>query len=595
MRKIRKARWINIGLAVVMALTLTACGGTDTKETAAAGTSAGNQQEETEKEQVKETKEAASQEVKETKDTASLEAKEETSAEKQVPAEELYTITRDDINHLVTDFLRMQANAVFKASDKELNELVPIDLMDKYAGVFTTDERYKVVADYDAKALTGLENTQQIFLASQRELRGDYGDRVPIYYHVGVSVTEANIKEKGGFRYYGGTDALIGAIVKFNFYFAASPFDAPYVLGADPAVFADSDGIYNSEEDVMSCPKLCVILANCGEDTWGIQNIVADIANVIEEGKAFTGVLTNEDEREAEADITENQGTEIRDWKKVYLDVIKSGQLDATEDYCLKDINGNGIPELFTTSSFNNYQGVICYIKRDGTVGYISDAYGYTPDKIAAGIGIQGVVIDHIYQYDSGTGEYKLIFDGYIDQNLPNNTANYQVNKQVRGEQEYEDQLAAVWDPDHYSGWEDCQSVSDKTLIQAIAEYDDSMGSHNDYFTLPESGQKPQDSLQPSQEPQDSVQSSQDYILPDSGSRYLTEAEIRSLTEDEMRLARNEVYARHGRKFDSEDLQAYFNSKPWYSGVIAPKDFDESILNAYEIANLDLIRAVEGD
>ena len=89
MRKIRKARWINIGLAVVMALTLTACGGTDTKETAAAGTSAGNQQEETEKEQVKETKEAASQEVKETKDTASLEAKEETSSEKQVPAEEL--------------------------------------------------------------------------------------------------------------------------------------------------------------------------------------------------------------------------------------------------------------------------------------------------------------------------------------------------------------------------------------------------------------------------------------------------------------------------------------------------------------------------
>ena len=83
--------------------------------------------------------------------------------------------------------------------------------------------------------------------------------------------------------------------------------------------------------------------------------------------------------------------------------------------------------------------------------------------------------------------------------------------------------------------------------------------------------------------------------MPDSGSRYLTEAEIRSLTEDEMRLARNEVYARHGRKFDSEDLQAYFNSKPWYSGVIAPKDFDESILNAYEIANLDLIRAVEGD
>ena len=80
-----------------------------------------------------------------------------------------------------------------------------------------------------------------------------------------------------------------------------------------------------------------------------------------------------------------------------------------------------------------------------------------------------------------------------------------------------------------------------------------------------------------------------DYILPDSSTSYLTKADLRGLSKDECRIARNEIYARHGRKFEDETLQAYFNSLDWYTPSIEPDDFDESMLNKYEVANRDLI------
>ena len=83
------------------------------------------------------------------------------------------------------------------------------------------------------------------------------------------------------------------------------------------------------------------------------------------------------------------------------------------------------------------------------------------------------------------------------------------------------------------------------------------------------------------------------YILPTSNSEYLTMEDLEGLTATECRVARNELYARHGRMFTDEALQAYFDSRDWYVGSIAPEDFDESVLNEYEFANRDLIVVYE--
>ena len=87
--------------------------------------------------------------------------------------------------------------------------------------------------------------------------------------------------------------------------------------------------------------------------------------------------------------------------------------------------------------------------------------------------------------------------------------------------------------------------------------------------------------------------SSGDYILPDSSSRYLTDADLDPLTREELRIARNEIYARRGRRFTDTGLQAYFDSKPWYHGTIMPNDFKESMFNDYEKKNSEYISAYE--
>ena len=84
-------------------------------------------------------------------------------------------------------------------------------------------------------------------------------------------------------------------------------------------------------------------------------------------------------------------------------------------------------------------------------------------------------------------------------------------------------------------------------------------------------------------------ESESEYIFENSDTGYLSRNELDGLSAEECRIARNELYARHGRLFDDEELQEYFNSCSWYVGTISAKDFSEDILNEYEIANRDLI------
>lgn len=84
-----------------------------------------------------------------------------------------------------------------------------------------------------------------------------------------------------------------------------------------------------------------------------------------------------------------------------------------------------------------------------------------------------------------------------------------------------------------------------------------------------------------------------EYILPSSDVEYLSEYDLMGLSKDELKIARNEIYARHGRMFNDANLQAYFNSCSWYTPSISPENFSDSMLNEVEIANRDLIVSYE--
>lgn len=85
----------------------------------------------------------------------------------------------------------------------------------------------------------------------------------------------------------------------------------------------------------------------------------------------------------------------------------------------------------------------------------------------------------------------------------------------------------------------------------------------------------------------------EEYVLPGSDSRYIDVNEINHMSKGELRFARNEIFARHGRQFKSEDLKQYFSSKSWYHGNLSQEQFDESVLNELEKTNLDLIKSME--
>lgn len=84
-----------------------------------------------------------------------------------------------------------------------------------------------------------------------------------------------------------------------------------------------------------------------------------------------------------------------------------------------------------------------------------------------------------------------------------------------------------------------------------------------------------------------------EYILPDSSTVYLTEADLAGLTAEELRLARNEIYARHGRAFKTGWIRDYFEGKDWYEPLYDADYFDsnlaETALNEYEKANAAFI------
>jgi YARHG domain-containing protein len=66
--------------------------------------------------------------------------------------------------------------------------------------------------------------------------------------------------------------------------------------------------------------------------------------------------------------------------------------------------------------------------------------------------------------------------------------------------------------------------------------------------------------------------------------------QLSDLSRRDLRILRNTIYARHGKQFKSELLQAYFNDMGWYK--VDPA-FTEKRLTRVDITNIRLVKSVE--
>lgn len=125
--------------------------------------------------------------------------------------------------------------------------------------------------------------------------------------------------------------------------------------------------------------------------------------------------------------------------------------------------------------------------------------------------------------------------------------------------------------------------VTSEESSEDLDYYDDSDLSEDDYDSdLSEDSDNYSDSSEENE-----------YVLPDSAKRKLKKSDLKGLSKEELRIARNEIYARHGRMFDDKKLQKYFDSQSWYEGTVPASEFSEDVLSSVEKKNVAFIRQFE--
>ena len=73
----------------------------------------------------------------------------------------------------------------------------------------------------------------------------------------------------------------------------------------------------------------------------------------------------------------------------------------------------------------------------------------------------------------------------------------------------------------------------------------------------------------------------------------LTDAEVSSLSLQMICYAKNEIYARRGYIFQSQELRDYFGSKSWYFPTVPAQSFSDQVFNNIEMTNIGLLKKYE--
>ena len=109
---------------------------------------------------------------------------------------------------------------------------------------------------------------------------------------------------------------------------------------------------------------------------------------------------------------------------------------------------------------------------------------------------------------------------------------------------------------------------------------------------------EPETTVAPTEEPVQATKAQQSqsngsdnsYIFSNSSSSYLSNSDVSALSDNNLTIALNEIYARRGRIFKDSALSSYFNSQAWYTPKYTQAEFDKNVtFNDYEQKNLQLM------
>lgn len=79
-------------------------------------------------------------------------------------------------------------------------------------------------------------------------------------------------------------------------------------------------------------------------------------------------------------------------------------------------------------------------------------------------------------------------------------------------------------------------------------------------------------------------------IYPEGSTRLLRNSDIQGLTSWDLKIMRNEIFARKGYIFKTEDMTTYFSSQSWYDPKYSKVD---KLLSSIEKRNIEYIKKYE--
>ena len=129
------------------------------------------------------------------------------------------------------------------------------------------------------------------------------------------------------------------------------------------------------------------------------------------------------------------------------------------------------------------------------------------------------------------------------------------------------------------------EAIAEETVMEENEE--DIVAEVSEPESLEENLTEPEGTVDTDNPYQDSI------LLWKSFDTPLTNEDFMGLSQEELRIARNEIYAAYGRIFTSQDLIDYFNSKPWYQGTTPADQFDDSVLTQVQKDNIEMIQLYE--
>ena len=126
---------------------------------------------------------------------------------------------------------------------------------------------------------------------------------------------------------------------------------------------------------------------------------------------------------------------------------------------------------------------------------------------------------------------------------------------------------------------------------QEIKEKEETLNQREEELSAKEEYLKSEDEKQKYNRTRDrSSYSGYSGLYPEASTRYLTNADLRNKSRWQLKIMRNEIYARHGYIFQTQEMKNYFNNQSWYNPVY----YDVThMLTSLEKSNIAYIKKFE--